>query len=72
MIKLPIELQKSLMVAGKHYAPRLRKVYDDALAAQHKDTLERQKLAGLKACQDKEEEYIDGLDYLQHFKSNQC
>jgi hypothetical protein len=45
MIELPVELQKSLMVAGKRYAPRLRKVYDNALAAQHKDTLEGQKLA---------------------------
>jgi hypothetical protein len=72
MIKLPVELQKSLMVAGKRYAPHLRKVYDNALAAQHKDTLERQKLAGLKACQDKEAEYIEGLDYLQRFKSDRC
>jgi hypothetical protein len=72
MIKLPVELQKSLMVAGKRYALRFRKVYDNALAAQHKDTLERQKLAGLKACQDKEAEYIEGLDYLQHFKSDRC
>jgi hypothetical protein len=60
------------MVAGKRYAPRLRKVYDNALAAQHKDTLERQKLAGLKVCQDKEAEYIKGLDYLQRFKSDRC
>jgi hypothetical protein len=72
MIKLPIELQASLMVAGKRYAPRLRKAYDNALATQHKDTLERQKLAGMKACRDKEEEYIEALDYLQRFNSNRC
>jgi hypothetical protein len=72
MIKLPIELQASLIAAGKRYAPRLRKAYDDALATQHKDTLERQKLAGMKACQDKEEEYIEALDYLQRFNSDRC
>jgi hypothetical protein len=65
MITLPIELQTSLMVAGKRYAPRLRKAYDNALATQHQDTLERQKLTVAKECEKKGEEYIEGCDYLQ-------
>ena len=72
MITLPIELQTSLMVAGKRYAPRLRKAYDDALAAQHQDTLERQKLAVAKEMEKKGEEYIEGCDYLQRWHSDRC
>jgi hypothetical protein len=63
MISLPIELQISLMAAGKRYAPRLRKAYDEALETQHQDTLERQKLAVEKECEKKGEEYIEGCDF---------
>jgi hypothetical protein len=72
MISLPIELQISLMAAGKRYAPRLRKAYDEALETQHQDTLERQKLAVEKECEKKGEEYIEGCDYLQRWHSDRC
>ena len=60
------------MVAGKRYAPRLRKAYDDALAAQHQGTLERQKLAVAKEMEKKGEEYVEGCDYLQRWHSDHC
>ena len=50
----------------------MRKAYDDALAAQHQDTLERQKLAVAKEMEKKGEEYIEGCDYLQCWHSDHC
>ena len=49
---------------------QLQKAYNDELAAQHQDTLERQKLAVAKKMEKKGEEYIKGCDYLQCLHSD--
>ena len=50
----------------------MRKAYDDALAAQHQDTLECQKLAVAKEMEKKGEECIEGCNYLQRWHSDHC
>jgi hypothetical protein len=71
-IKLPKELQVSLISAAKSGAPSLHKRHDMALAAQKAEKLRRQQLLAEKRTKNMEDSYIDAIDYFERYYSRRC
>ena len=71
-IKLPKELQVSLISAAKSGAPSLHKRHDMALAAQKAEKLRRQQLLAEKRTKNMEDSYIDARDYFECYHSRRC
>ena len=70
--QLDTELQESLIEAGRSYKSKMRRYFDDALAAQGAARRRKEEIALEKKCADVREEYIVAIYFHEQMSSPRC
>jgi hypothetical protein len=70
--QLPVELQQSLIVAGKRGATKLRRQHDESLAKQPAARLNHEQIAHEHKLELAKEQYIEAIDDFERYKSEWC
>jgi len=69
---MPIELQQSIIQAGKESAKRMRKAHDDDLKIMNEEKSRKAEIAMEKKLDETQKEYIDAIECYEQYHSPRC